>query len=102
MDRLTYMFGKLSILFFALYGHVRSYAQSKHRLAFPASTGLRALRKCNSDPKEETRFSELGVSQWHIKSMSLGACQRTQDTVHCTQDVLTALGHEREAALLFL
>ena len=63
-------------LFFALYGQVRSYAQSKHRLASPASTGLRSFRKCNSEPKDETRFGALGVNQWHIKSMSLWACQR--------------------------
>ena len=64
------------LLFFALYGQDRSCAQSKHRLASPASTGLRSLRKCSNEPKEETRLGALGASQWQIKSMSLWACQR--------------------------
>lgn len=54
----------------ALYGHVFLIGHARHRVAFPASTGLAAFLKCFSEPKEDIRVGVAGESQWHIRSIS--------------------------------
>jgi hypothetical protein len=49
--------------FLALYGHCLSYAQSKQRVASPASRGFPDLRKCCKPPNDETRTGVSGESQ---------------------------------------
>lgn len=58
-------------LFFALYGHLLSYAHSRHRVASPARAGFPDFLKCCNDPKEETRAGAAGINQLHIMSISL-------------------------------
>ena len=62
---------KKSSLFFALYGHCVSYAQSKQRVASPAMAGFPDLRKCCRPPNDDTRTGASGENQWHMISTSL-------------------------------
>jgi len=65
-------------LFFALYGHCASCAQSKQRVASPAIAGLLDLRKCWRPPNDDMRTGVSGENQWHMMSMSL----RNKDSVN--------------------